>query len=180
MILQATSIANLVSNLGLAAVGLPILQMVVGLIPTILNRWFIKKAEFSRRSVYLKEKVSEDLCKNQAYLIDRAINSDEPIRGNGQEKPDLVNSYQKQLYKLHFMGYTLDEAHRKYTVLDRILLFTIISGLILIGLVFVKSLTALVLILSAILLCVELLLIYLMFQKVCLIEQYEHDLLKSD
>ncbi len=180
MILQATSIADLVSNLGLAAVGLLVLQMVVGLIPTILNRWFIKNAEYSRRSIYLKEKVSEDLCKNHAYLIDRAINSEEPIRGNGQEKPDLVNSYHKQLYKLHLMGYTLDEAHRKYIVLDRVLLLTITSGLILFGLVFVKSLTAWVLILSAILLCTELLLIYLMFREVCLLERYEHDLLKSD
>lgn len=181
--LLATDLEGFVNNVGLTALAIPIVHAIAGFVPSILKQWFIPKREFSQRQIFLKEKLVEESCKGFAYTIDRAINSEDPIRGNAAEKPDLVSNYHRENYKLCMVGFSLERAYLRYSSLTALLQIIAVLGLILIVTTFILSkispvLVIIPLILSSTCILLELISICILINKVNLLEKYEHVHLK--
>ena len=169
------NLTEFLSSLGLASIAIPIIQILIAGIPTALKRWFAEKNDFSKRVNYLVEKNTEELSVLLTQIFNRGLNTSIPLRGETPVHPDLVYIYQKKTHSCHFNIFRLKALYSRYKVLNKLLLYIAIVGLVLSVLVFFKSIVAYVLVLSLLLIVIEIVIIVLMYNKVEILEDYEHE-----
>ena len=169
------NLTELFSSLGLASVAIPLLQLIIGGIPSALKRWFTEKNDFGKRVSYLIEKNTEELSVLLSQIFDRGLNTSIPLRGENPIHPDLVYMYQKKTYNCHLNIFKFKRLYKGYKLLNKLLLYIAILGIALSIIVFIKSITPYVLIISLSLIIIEVLIIILMYNKVETLENYEHE-----
>ncbi len=168
------NLSDFFSSLGIASIVIPLLQLAIGGIPTTLKRWFTDKNDFSKRVNQLIEKKNEEICILLYRIFDRGLNTDISLRGQMPEHPDLIYLYHKELYNLQLNIKKFEKLYFIYKLLNRVLLFISILGIVLFLLVFIKSISQYVLLLCIFLIIIEIVVIYLMYIKVEALEELEY------
>lgn len=169
------NLTEFLSSFGIASVVIPLLQLVIGGIPIALKRWFTEKNDFSKRVSYLIEKNTEELSVLLSQIFDRGLNTSIPLRGENPIHPDLVYLYQKKTYNCHLNIFKFKRLYKSYKILNKLLLYIAILGIALSIIVFIKSITPYVLMVSLSLIVIEVIIVILMYNKVEILEDYEHE-----
>jgi hypothetical protein len=75
-----------------------IIQIVLGgLVFSLFKIWLLREDDLNKTITLKKERKHEEVCDLMQNLLERAINDDIPLRGNGGKHPDVVLACTKRI-----------------------------------------------------------------------------------
>lgn len=166
-------INSLLITLGKAAVVVPIIQLLIAGVPTALKRWFIEKKDFSKRSNYLIEKLTEEASIKLYEIFERGLNTQINLRGNPPANPDLLYPYHERIQENTNVVLKIRLCYDFYKILDFILMCIALIAAILSVLVLLAWNLPILLLISLLLIGLEIILILLMYHKTSTLERFE-------
>jgi len=75
-----------------------IIQIVLGgFVFSLFKIWLLREDDLNRTITLRKERKYEEVCDSIQNILERAVNDDIPLRGNGGEYPDVILTCTKKI-----------------------------------------------------------------------------------
>jgi len=106
-----------------------IIQIVLGgFVFSLFKIWLLREEDLNRTITLTKEKKYEEVCDSMQNVLERAISSDIPLRGNGGEYPDLLLTCTKKIISISNEFEHLKKTKRTVNYLNSYLIITSLLG----------------------------------------------------
>ncbi len=119
----------MIDHLNNVSITISIIQIVLGgFIFSLFKIWLLKEDDLNRTITLRKEKKYEEVCDSMQNLLERAIASDIPMRGNGGEYPDLLLTNIKKVVEISSEFEKLRKTKRVINLSNTYLIVTSLLG----------------------------------------------------